>query len=100
MKPCLHHDLKKNGRGPRAAAQSTRSLQKHKFSTLRGQPSQTTGQGPGLGETLCGQKVCAFAEYLGCDPQLAQELKTICRIVYFELRSFKKLDRWGSLDGR
>jgi len=37
---------------------------------------------------------------LGCDPQLAQELKTICRIVYFELRSFKKLDRWGSLDGR
>ena len=39
------------------------------------------GQGPGLGETLCGQKVCAFAEYLGCDPQLAQELKTICRII-------------------
>jgi len=51
-------------------------------------------------EPLIDYKVRAFAEYLGCDPKLAQELKTICRIVYFELRSFKKLDRWGSLDGR
>ena len=51
-------------------------------------------------EPLIDDKVRAFAEYLGCDRQLAQELKTICRIVYFELRSFKKLDRWGSLDGR
>jgi len=40
-----------------------------------GEASRAAGQGLGLGETLCGQKVCAFAEYLGCDPKLAQELK-------------------------
>jgi len=51
-------------------------------------------------EPLIDYKVRAFAEYLGCDPKLAQELKQYTVLFYFELRSFKKLDRWGSLDGR
>ena len=51
-------------------------------------------------EPLIDYKVRAFAEYLGCDPKLAQELKQYAVLFYFELRSFKKLDRWGSLDGQ
>ena len=49
-------------------------------------------------EPLIDYKVRAFAEYLGCDPKLAQELKQYAVLFYCELCSFKTLDRRGFLD--